>query len=77
VEQTREKTILEMLWKYEPIQMSFLLRSVYNVLPFPTNLTKWKLSEDLTFLLYTHYVIYCHPKNLPKRVDIGTHIPFP
>jgi len=46
-----------MLWKYEPLQLSFLLRSVYNLLPFPKKLTQWKLSEDPTCLLYKHYVI--------------------
>ena len=27
-------------------KVSFFLRSVYDVLPTPTNLTMWKLSED-------------------------------
>lgn len=34
------------LWRYEPLQLSFLLRSVYDLLPSPTNLKLWKLSED-------------------------------
>ncbi|XP_060589959.1 uncharacterized protein LOC132745154 [Ruditapes philippinarum] len=34
------------LWSYEPLQLSFLLRSVYDLLPSPTNLKLWKLSED-------------------------------
>ena len=34
------------LWQYEPLQLSFLLRSVYDLLPTPTNLERWKLSED-------------------------------
>jgi len=34
------------LWQYEPLQLSFLLRSVYDLLPTPTNLERWKLSDD-------------------------------
>ena len=36
------------LWNYEPLQLSFLLRSVYDLLPSPTNLQLWKLSDDPT-----------------------------
>ncbi|XP_045174487.2 uncharacterized protein LOC123535800 [Mercenaria mercenaria] len=36
------------LWTYEPLQLSFLLRSVYDMLPTPTNLYQWKLTEDQT-----------------------------
>ena len=36
------------LWNYEPLQLSFLLRSVYDMLPSPTNLKLWKLTEDPT-----------------------------
>ncbi|XP_060603812.1 uncharacterized protein LOC132756698 [Ruditapes philippinarum] len=39
------------LWSYEPLQLSFLLRSVYDLLPSPTNLKLWKLSEDPSCLL--------------------------
>ena len=35
----------QMLWKYEPLQLSFLLRFMYNLLPFSTNLTQWTLSD--------------------------------
>jgi len=34
------------LWRYEPLRLSFLLRSVYDLLPTPTNLTRWKLTDD-------------------------------
>ncbi|XP_053389443.1 uncharacterized protein LOC128552430 [Mercenaria mercenaria] len=34
------------LWKYEPLQLSFLLRSVYDLLPTPANLHRWKLADD-------------------------------
>jgi len=30
----------------EPVRISFLLRSVYDVLPTPANLHRWKLTED-------------------------------
>ena len=36
------------LWKYEPLQLSFLLCSVCSMLPSPTNLQRWKLKEDHT-----------------------------
>ena len=34
------------LWQYESLQLSFLLRSVHDLLPTPTNLERWKLSEE-------------------------------
>ena len=34
------------LWQYEPLQLSFLLRSVHDLLPTPTNLVRWKFSEE-------------------------------
>ncbi|RXN07805.1 hypothetical protein ROHU_035438 [Labeo rohita] len=34
------------LWRLEPFRISFLLRSVYDTLPTPTNLHKWGLRED-------------------------------
>ena len=36
------------MWTYEPLQLSFLLRSVYDLLPSPTNLQLWKMSDDPT-----------------------------
>jgi len=29
------------IWKYEPLRLSFLLRSVYDLLPSPANLSLW------------------------------------
>ena len=34
------------LWRLEPFRISFLLRSVYDTLPTPTNLHKWDMRED-------------------------------
>ncbi|XP_030008310.1 uncharacterized protein LOC115431800 [Sphaeramia orbicularis] len=34
------------LWRLEPFRISFMLRSVYDTLPTPTNLHKWGLKED-------------------------------
>ncbi|CAC5377734.1 unnamed protein product [Mytilus coruscus] len=34
------------MWRMNGQKISFLLRSVYDVLPTPTNLTMWKLIED-------------------------------
>jgi len=34
------------LWNLEPFRISFLLRSVYDTLPSPTNLYRWKLRDD-------------------------------
>ncbi|XP_063420791.1 uncharacterized protein LOC134706007 [Mytilus trossulus] len=33
------------IWRYPQYQLQFLLRSVYDVLPTPSNLHRWKLSE--------------------------------
>jgi len=41
-----KKLTWQELWQYEPLQLSFLLRSVYELLPTPTNLERWKLSKD-------------------------------
>ncbi|XP_032371806.1 uncharacterized protein LOC116689383 [Etheostoma spectabile] len=34
------------LWRLEPFRISFLLRSVYDALPTPTNLHRWGMRED-------------------------------
>lgn len=34
------------IWKYEPLRLSFLLRSVYDLLPSPANLCRWGLAPD-------------------------------
>jgi hypothetical protein len=34
------------IWKYEPLRLSFLLRSVYDLLPSPANLSRWGLIDD-------------------------------
>ena len=34
------------LWKAEPQQIKFLIQSVYDVLPCPTNLVSWGLTES-------------------------------
>ena len=34
------------MWRYEPVRLRFLLRSVYDTLPSPANLYLWKLKED-------------------------------
>jgi len=36
------------IWKYEPLRLSFLLRSVHDLLPIPANLCGWGLSTDPT-----------------------------
>src|SRR4029434_5480082 len=33
-------------WRLEPFRISFLLRSVYDTLPTPTNLYRWGMRED-------------------------------
>ena len=40
------------LWKMEPLRIKFCLRSVYDVLPTPTNLVKWGKTEDPNCKLY-------------------------
>ena len=34
------------IWRMEPVRISFMLRSVYDLLPSPTNLCRWGLTED-------------------------------
>ena len=34
------------IWEWEPARLSFLLKSTYDVLPTPANLSRWKISED-------------------------------
>ena len=34
------------LWKWEPARLSFLVKSTYDMLPTPANLTRWKISEN-------------------------------
>ncbi|XP_060083282.1 uncharacterized protein LOC132562552 [Ylistrum balloti] len=34
------------LWRYEPLRIQFLLRSVYDTLPSPANLHQWGLVEE-------------------------------
>ncbi|XP_053380041.1 uncharacterized protein LOC128548701 [Mercenaria mercenaria] len=34
------------IWRYEPVRLSFLLRSVYDLLPSPSNLHRWGLQDN-------------------------------
>ena len=34
------------IWKHDPSRIQFLVRSVYDLLPSPTNLLMWNLSDD-------------------------------
>ena len=34
------------LWRMEPLRIKFMLRSTYDLLPSPTNLVGWGLSEE-------------------------------
>ena len=34
------------LWKMEPIRIQFTIRSTYDLLPTPTNLMRWEMSDD-------------------------------
>ena len=40
------------IWKYEPLWFSFLLRSVYDLLPSPANLCRWGLTTDTKCSLF-------------------------
>ena len=40
------KLTWEDIWRYEPLRLSFLLRSVHDLLPSPTNLCRWGLTTD-------------------------------
>ena len=43
---TERRLTWQELWQYEQLQLSFLLRSVHDLLPTPTNLERWKLTEE-------------------------------
>ena len=40
------KLTWEDIWKFEPLRLSFLLRSVHDFLPSPANLCLWGLTTD-------------------------------
>lgn len=40
------KLTWEDIWKYEPLRLSFLIRSVHDLLPSPANLHRWGLTTD-------------------------------
>ena len=43
---TSRKLTWKDIWSYQPLRLSFLLRSVYDVLPSPANLHRWGLAEQ-------------------------------
>jgi hypothetical protein len=47
-ETMERKLTWEDIWKYEPLRLSFLLRSVHDLLPSPANLCRWGLITDPT-----------------------------
>ena len=42
----KRKIMWPEIWRLEPFRISFLLRSVYDTLPSPTNLHRWGMRED-------------------------------
>ncbi|XP_033747101.1 uncharacterized protein LOC117332324 [Pecten maximus] len=44
-ETTERRLTWSDIWKLEPCRIQFLLRSVYDVLPTPTNLHRWGMTE--------------------------------
>ena len=45
-ETVERKITWQDIWRYHPLQLQFLLRAVYDVLPTPTNLHRWGLSPN-------------------------------
>ncbi|XP_052260999.1 uncharacterized protein LOC127865146 [Dreissena polymorpha] len=43
---TPRKMTWGQIWKYEPLRISFLLRSVYDLLPSPANLHRWGMQDS-------------------------------
>jgi hypothetical protein len=43
---TERKVTWADFWQYEPLRLSFLLRSVYDLIASPANLHRWGLVED-------------------------------
>ncbi|XP_053339380.1 uncharacterized protein LOC128510861, partial [Clarias gariepinus] len=57
------------LWRCEPQHIKFLIQSVYNVLPSPTNLLRWGLSDTAACQLCKkrgtlEHILSCCPKAL-------------
>lgn len=57
------------LWKSEPVRLKFLIQSVYDVLPSPSNLYTWGLAETPTCPLCPahgslEHILSCCPKAL-------------
>jgi len=58
------------IWQYEPLRLTFLLRSVYVVLPSPVNLCQWNLTDNRNYRLCvkrhpSHYVmVQSGPKSM-------------
>ncbi|XP_038131552.1 uncharacterized protein LOC119776958 [Cyprinodon tularosa] len=57
------------LWQYEPARLKFLIQSVYDVLPSPSNLYTWGLAEAPTCPLCPahgslEHILRCCPKAL-------------
>ena len=48
---TSRQLSLADIWSYEPLRLRFLLRSVYDLLPSPTNLHRWGLQDSPIFPL--------------------------
>ncbi|XP_052281145.1 uncharacterized protein LOC127878656 [Dreissena polymorpha] len=44
---TERKLTWADIWSYEPLMIAFLLRSVYDLLPSPSNLHRWGLQDHL------------------------------
>ena len=34
------------IWSWTPARLSFLMKSTYDTLPSPSNLVRWKISQD-------------------------------
>ena len=43
---TELKISWEDLWKVEPVRMEFMLKSIYDLLPTPSNLVLWNKKEE-------------------------------
>lgn len=66
------------LWKAEPHQIQFLIKSVYDVLPSPTNLFSWGLIDTPACLLCQkrgslEHILSCCPKALGERRYLWRH----
>ena len=56
------------LWRMEPLRIKFMLRATYDLLPTPTNLVRWGISEEVMCPLCNHP---CHLEHVLSSCKVA------